>query len=199
MPLRQDEYQNKPVYSAARDSSPGEGARNVFQEEIRASQRRRQEGDAASSAYSGVARSQADTPPPINVTAPTPTTYTSHQPGTNPFARTGSRRQFRRDDWDDSSDEEVGDMELRPTYTLSKPSGPGPYDPAASHFETQDTGYGSAAGGAPPSRVPQIVTESADGDLAGAPVSSPRPPPHGQPQSPNRGIQLVESYEPTRS
>lgn len=87
-------------------------------------------------------------------------------------------------------------------YTLSRASGQGQYDGAQNPFETQDTSYRAEGEGMPPKRlpsqkaagrVPNTVAESAEGDLAAS--SAPPPPAH---QEPVRGVQLVETYGPSR-
>jgi hypothetical protein len=222
MPLRQDEMPPPQAgFVSGRHSPPGGSTGNVFQDEIQASQRRRRGEDsslagAPSSVYSGPDRSQTISPPapipPIPASA-----YASQVPGQTPFGGTGSRRgkngsrrQFHRDDWDDSTDEDTDDLELQHTYTLSQPSGPGHYDSAHNPFETQDTSYNAQTGGVPPQRLPSMravgargvpgtVAESAEGDLAGSGsgitgAPPPQPPPHGQEQQSSRGVQLVETY-----
>ncbi|KAF2437029.1 PAP2-domain-containing protein [Tothia fuscella] len=201
VPLRQD-YPARPGAYATGRHSPADQERtgNVFQDEIRSSQRRRaQEQITASSTYSGVDRSQTDTPPHVNPPIPTSTTQAG-------FGRGASRRHFRRDDWDDSSDDDDArsDLELQHQYTLSRPSrdghAQGHYDSTQNPFEGQDTSYSAQSGGAggmPPKRLPSQraaarVPDSVDesGDLASA---APPPPVHHEG---TRGVQLVESYVP---
>jgi hypothetical protein len=118
--------------------------------------------------------------------------YQTQVPGSNPFARTGSRRQLQRDDWDESDEENSDDLELQSTYTLSRPSGQGHYDGAQTNpFGGQQTSY-KAQATTRPSGAP---TEHGDGDLGGSGSVPPRPPPHieqPQPERSIRGVQLSD-------
>jgi hypothetical protein len=107
-------------------------------------------------------------------------------PSNNPFARTGSRRQLRHDDWDASSEEDEGDLELRPTYTLSQPSGPGPYDRAHNPFDEQETSYKDPV----PVHPTGAPVEHLDGDLGTSSSVPPQVPRHGQ--QPSSGVQLYD-------
>jgi len=140
-------------YGNGRDVSP-EGS------ESGASRRRRGPGDAADTTQV--------MPPPPNYAAP----YSTE----NPYGgAAGSRRPGgRRDEWDDSSDEDrATDLELQPTQRR--------YDPPASHL-TQDTSYTSYK---PQAQTSQETRRSAEGGGGGDIGVA-----HGHP----RGVQLTESY-----
>jgi len=192
-PLRQNE-QPHAGYSSGRNS-PIQAGGNVFRNEINHSQRVRRQDSALRGTPSSVYTadpSQTDTLPPPIPRLPVET-YTAQAPGqvpvSNPFARTGSRRLLRRDDWDDSTDEEEEGLELQHSYTLSQPSGHEHYDGTGQNpFDTQDTAYKAPPGGAPLSHLAGVSVHPLSGDLgSGVP---PQAPPHGQ--QPERGVQLYD-------
>jgi diacylglycerol diphosphate phosphatase/phosphatidate phosphatase len=190
-PLRQAEDSEQTGFESTRTglTGPTPTSGNVFRDEIHSSQRQRKDPGprgAPSSVYSAEPTG-TDTPPPIP-RIPVGG-YQAQVPGSNPFARTGSRRQLQRDDWDESDEENSEDLELQPSYTLSRPSGVGHYDGTQNPFEGQETSYKAPATGRP-SGAP---IEHVDGDIGG---SVPPPPPphmdHPQPERATRGVQLFD-------
>lgn len=196
-PLRQGSDSEATGFEADRSglAEPTSAGGNVFRDEIHSSQSRRQQDSgirgAPSSVYSTdpIGRT-TETPPPmprIPVGG-----YQSQVPGSNPFARTGSRRQLQRDDWDESDEEASDDLELQPTYTLSRPSGPGHYDGAGNNpFEGQETSY-KAPAAVRPSEAP---LDHRDGDLGGSSSVPPQPPPHIEQPQPERSIRGVQLFD----
>ncbi|KAE9963429.1 hypothetical protein BLS_009306 [Venturia inaequalis] len=196
-PLRQGSDSEVAGFEAARTglAEPISAGGNVFRDEIHSSQTRRRqdagERGAPSSVYStDPIRRTTDTPSPMPHIPVGD--YQSRAPGSNPFHRTGSRRQLSRDDWDESDEEASDDLELQPTYTLSQPSGPGHYDGTGNNpFEGQETSY-KAPAAARPSGAP---SDHRDGDIGGASSVPPQPPPHieqPQPERSTRGVQLFD-------
>jgi hypothetical protein len=166
-------------FGSGRETPPQPGSGNVFRDEIGASQRKRGHGGV----YEGASAETAVSAPPAN--------YASQYGTRNPFATSGSRRQVRRDDWEDSTDDEgADDLELQPTYTLSRPDGTH-YDPPPTHLTSQDTSYSAykASPAQAESAAARKPVEGMGGDVGGAPA--PQPPLHVQP---TRGVQLTETY-----
>lgn len=164
------------AYGSGRDTPTQPGSGNVFRDEIGASQRRRRGPDPGNEG--GLSADVPPMPPPH---------YVSQYNTGNPFASSGSGR-VRADDWDDSTDDEARDLELQPTYALSRPTDGTPYDPPPAHLTSQDTAYSAFK----PSPM-QAGSRVADGEnLRTSPLTT-QPTPAALGES-SRGVQLTETY-----
>jgi hypothetical protein len=200
MPLRQDESQ--PHGGISGRTSPDHTGGNVFREEIQLSQRQRRQGANTPGAIPTIDIGSADAPnsaiPPLLYTPHA--AYNARVSAQNQSQRTGSRRQMRRDDWEDSTDEEeAGDLELQPAYTLSQASGQ-----QALYDGTHAYQGGNPSARLPSARTPAIagvsgpLAESAKGDVGASGPAAKKTPPlptaHGQEHSSRPPAQLVETY-----
>ncbi|KIW07069.1 uncharacterized protein PV09_01959 [Verruconis gallopava] len=131
------------AFGSGRETPPQPSSGNVFRDEVGASQRRRRLQDPN---YDG---SFSD------VTSAVDTAKYLSQHGTgNPFTQGEMRRPGRRDEWDESTDDEGGnDVELQPSYARPAVSGETRYDPPMRYLTPENTSYSAY-------RAPQAQAES---------------------------------------